>query len=70
MSDAAWNRAKNPEQLPAMTALTSMFPIYIDTPDPHNPHALHEPAPSGRSAQGPLRNANRPPIRHTPDAQG
>lgn len=48
--------ANRPEQFPPMTALTSMFPIHIGSPDP----AKTPPAkPAGR-------NAERAPVRHDP----
>ncbi len=59
MSDAAY-RSTNPEQHPAITSLTSMFPIHIDTPAPAGPET------PARAAQRPMHNANRPPVRHAP----
>lgn len=48
--------ANRPEQFPPMTALTSMFPIHIGTPDP---------VPT-QPTKAPGRNAERAPVRHDP----
>ncbi len=62
MPDASENPARTPEQHPAITALTSMFPIHIDTPR----KAL--PAGTRQAPEAPSRNSNRPPICHFPES--